>query len=542
MRQIQLLDCTLRDGGYLNDWEFGHGQLISILERTIESGVDIVELGFLDDRRPFDFNRSIMPDTASMKKIYGGVDKKSSMWVGMIDYGTCSIENIQPCDDSCLDGMRVIFKKGVMHEAMDYCAKVKALGYKVCSQLVSITSYSDEELMELIALVNEVKPYAVSMVDTYGLLTPDELIHYYDLLDEFVDEEISIGFHAHNNFQLAFANSITFLKKETRHNVIVDGTILGMGKSAGNAPIELIMMDLNKNYGKSYDVAHILEAIEESVVKFQTQYRWGYQPFFYLCATNECHPSYVSQFQEKNNLSVTKLNTLLAKIEPKEKKLLYDREVGDEVYNEFVKDVIQDEKNYVALKKVMHNKKVLIIGPGKNIRLQFDAVKQYIVKEKPVIIAINYLPEELYADYVFVTNVERYQQMAEALLLEKNSNIKIIATSNIESRTDCFDYKIDRKPLLEANEKIKDNSFLMLLKVLRRIGVSSVACAGLDGYSEKEDNYFNPKMEYGFVKKEARNLNKRIRDYIQEEHGEMDIQFITYSRYTELEDYHGEAF
>lgn len=162
MSEIKLLDCTLRDGGYVNDWRFGNANVVSIFERLADSKVDIIEIGFLDERRPFDIDRSIMPDSESADKLYGNLDSKGAMVVGMIDYGTCGIENISPCKDSCMDGIRVIFKKHLMHEAMSFCAQLKALGYNVFSQLVSITSYSDEELRELIGLVNEVKPYAIN--------------------------------------------------------------------------------------------------------------------------------------------------------------------------------------------------------------------------------------------------------------------------------------------------------------------------------------------------------------------------------------------
>ena len=150
MGNIRLLDCTLRDGGYLNDWEFGQNHLISIYERLVDSGVEIIEVGFLDNRRPFDMSRSIMPDTESANQIWSCTTKKPPMVVGMIDYGTCKIEDLQPCDESFLDGIRVIFKKHLMHEAMEFCAQVKALGYKVFSQLVSITSYTDDELLVLV--------------------------------------------------------------------------------------------------------------------------------------------------------------------------------------------------------------------------------------------------------------------------------------------------------------------------------------------------------------------------------------------------------
>ena len=100
-----LLDCTLRDGGYVNDWEFGYDNIINIYERLISARIDIVEVGFIDARRPYDVNRSIFPDTASVGKTFERLGRGSSIIVGMIDYGTCPIENIEEQKDGFLDGI-----------------------------------------------------------------------------------------------------------------------------------------------------------------------------------------------------------------------------------------------------------------------------------------------------------------------------------------------------------------------------------------------------------------------------------------------------
>ena len=105
-----LLDCTLRDGGYVNDWDFGHDDIIKIYERLCLAGADVIETGFLDERRPYDRNRSILPDTASVRTTFGMAEGRPPMVVGMIDYGTCPVKCIEPCSDSFLDGIRVIFK------------------------------------------------------------------------------------------------------------------------------------------------------------------------------------------------------------------------------------------------------------------------------------------------------------------------------------------------------------------------------------------------------------------------------------------------
>ena len=247
---LRLLDCTLRDGGYLNDWEFGHDTLLNVFERLVGARVDVIEIGFLDARRPFDVNRSIMPTTSSVNQIYKGIDKGNSMVVGMIDYGTCPIENIQPCADCFLDGIRVIFKQQVMHEAIAFCKQIKALGYQVFAQAVSITTYNDQELIELASQVNDLHPFAMSMVDTYGLLHQDNLYHIFEVLDRELLPDICLGYHAHNNFQMGYANGIEMINAPTKRPMLVDGTLYGMGKSAGNAPLELLAMYLNENRQK----------------------------------------------------------------------------------------------------------------------------------------------------------------------------------------------------------------------------------------------------------------------------------------------------
>lgn len=543
MGEIRLLDCTLRDGGYVNDWKFGHNNLVSVFQRLVDSNVDIIEIGFLDDRRPFDMDRSIMPDTESAAKIFGKLDHKQAMVVGMIDYGTCDISNIELCKDSYLDGIRVIFKKHLMHEAMEFCRQIKEKGYKVFSQLVSITSYNDAELMELIKLVNEVKPYAVSMVDTYGLLKPDTLLHYYQILEDYVCTDVQIGFHAHNNLQLAYANALAFLKKPNKkHGIVVDGTLYGMGKSAGNAPLELVSMTLNEEFGKSYSIPSMLEGIEESILDFYNKSPWGYKLFFYLCALNKCHPNYVTFLEDKNNLSVSKIDSLLSMIEPEDKKLLYDKLVAEKLYDDFLQGDGSDTNDLSKLLSELEGHSLLLVGPGKNIKLQKEKVVQFLEIEKPYVVSINYISDTIKTDCVFVTNSYRYQQMVTDLSLEKNKSVKILATSNIECRNGKFDFQVNRAPLLEKNEKMSDNSFLMLLRLFKHIGIKKVVCAGFDGYSEKDDNYFNPEMEYTFVKNEAIHLNKHMTAAIEEFRKSMDISFLTYSAYEEVEDIYGAAF
>lgn len=532
MDNIKLLDCTLRDGGYVNDWEFGQDNLICIFERLVASGVDIIEVGFLDDRRVFDCNRSIMPDTDSMRKIYGKVDKKSALVVGMIDYGTCSIENIQPCAESYLDGIRVIFKKHIMHEAIAFCAELKKLGYKVFTQAVSITSYSDDELMELIELVNDLKPYAVSMVDTYGLLHQDNLLHYYRLLNEHLMPEIGIGYHSHNNFQLAYANCIEMLKENTKRMMLVDGTLYGMGKSAGNAPIELLAMHLNDRYGKAYDVNQLIEAVDCNIMKIYQKKPWGYNLFFYLAASNKCHPNYVQYLMNMHTLSIKSINEILSRLEG-EKQLLYDEAYVEKLYREYQKNECDDSNSRKDLWEILHGKDILLLGPGKTIVTECKKIENHVQDNQDIIkISINYIPEDIDVDYVFLSNARRYIHVENALKDSKNANVKIIATSNVTGAQEQFAYVLNNESLLDESNEFPDNSFVMLLKFLQNMDTKSIVCAGLDGYSSEEENYANSDMEYWFAKRKANVLNQYVKDFLKTAKDKENISFLTTTYYT----------
>ncbi|MDE6713689.1 MAG: 3-hydroxy-3-methylglutaryl-CoA lyase, partial [Lachnospiraceae bacterium] len=177
-----------------------------------------------------------------------------------------------------------------------------------------------------------------------------------------------------------------------------------------------------------------------------------------------------------------------------------------------------------------------------NVKFQRGIIEDFINKEKPVIISINYMPSDFGADYIFVTKRNRYLELTEHLHDIRNKELKIIATSNVESRAKKFEYVIDRAPLLDKKSTITDNSFLMLLKLLKQFGIKKVSCAGFDGYSSKDDNYFNPLMEYSFIKEEAYKLNTYIRDVLHTEYKDIHIDFLTYSHYTEEEDSYSGAF
>jgi len=533
MGKISLLDCTLRDGGYVNDWLFGHDNIVNTFERLVAAEVDIVEIGFIDERRPFDINRTIMPDTQSVEHIYGNLDKGNTMVVGMIDYGTCDLYNIQTCNDSYLDGIRIIFKKEEMHEAISFCKQIKELGYKVFVQAVSITSYDSQSLKVLLDLVNDLEPYAFSLVDTYGLLHKGNLIHYFNIANEGLNPDIGLGYHAHNNFQLAYANCIELLESTIDRMLIIDGTLYGIGKSAGNAAIELLSMYMNEQLSKKYNINQLLEAIDVTVMDIYRKTPWGYRFKYYLSALNDCHPNYVTYLTDKKKLSVKSINEILEKLGD-DKKLLYDQDYVEKLYLEYQKTECDDSMYREQLVEELHDKEILLLGPGNQIEEQRNRVVSYIAQKDLTIIAINFLPKDYKVDYLFISNSKRYVQLSTQLS-KKDILITTIATSNVTKTIGCFDRVLNYSSLLDEDALIADNPLIMLLKILKEVEVKSIALAGFDGYAKAvTQNYVNLNMEHTFTKEKAQEINDDVIMSISRIMDITDLCFITDSYYLNI--------
>jgi len=530
MGVVKLLDCTLRDGGFVNDWEFGHDDIVNIFERLVSSGMDVIEVGFIDENRKFDMNRTIMPDTASINKVFEGLNPGNAMIVGMIDFGTCALENISPCSESFLDGIRVIFKQKHIHEAIEYCRMIKNKGYQLFVQPVSITGYSDEEMLELVNIVNELAPYAMSIVDTYGLLHKNNLKHYFNLIDQNLSPEIGIGYHSHNNFQLGYSNAIELITIETDRTITIDGSVYGMGKGAGNSNIELLSMYMNDNYGTNYDISQILELIDVSIMQWFLKFPWGYSLRYYLAALNDCHPKYVMYLTQKRTLSMKSINEILSTIETK-KKLSFDQDHIDALYMDYQQKEIDDTKSLKKLSETLIGRPILIVGPGTSADKFSDKIQQYVGENKPVIISINYNPTKVDADFIFLSNAKRYIRLVNRLN-SPDCNVKVIATSNVTRVNGTFDYTIEYSSLLDMDCSIIDNSLVMLLKVLIKIGVKEVNLAGFDGYTSNDTpNYFDMAMEYVFTDEQANDVNNYVINFISENSNELNVKFITPSLY-----------
>lgn len=516
----------MRDGGYINDWKFGHSTMMSVYKRLEESGVDYIEVGFLDDRRQYDPNRSIQPSTDCYNKIYSGVHKKHAIPVAMIDYGTCDIENISDAKDSFIEGIRIIFKKERIDQALPFCCAVKEKGYKLFIQAISVTAYSDLEMLEYIQKINEVHPFAFSIVDTYGLLNNRRMAHYFDLLDNNLLPDIKVGYHDHNNFQLAFSNTMKFLELKTKRTIIADASVYGMGKSAGNCAIELIAMYMNESFGKCYDINQYLEIFDTDLSLVYQKHYWGYKYNYYISAMQNCHPNYVEYLLNKKTLTITAVNKILSNI-PEEIKLLYNKEYIENAYTEYQSNAIDDSKAVSILTGNLKERNILLVGPGSSLIKERETIINFIDSKNPIIVSVNFNPEFIQSDYIFLSNAKRYI----TLLDNDFGGAHLIITSNVTDYENKADYVLNYESSLKEGFGKNDNALLLLLNNLCRFGIKRVTLAGFDGYKENVPNYSDSSYNFAGNEKYKISNNSVISESLKKLESEIQINFLTESLY-----------
>lgn len=529
-KRIQVLDCTLRDGGFVNNWKFGHECIINIMGRLDRANIDIIEVGYLRNSALADKDSTEFPDTKSIKRLLGN-RKYNSMVVAIIDYGKCEIERVSKKEDTVINGIRLTFRKNEVDEALEFAKKIKELGYKLFLQPVAITDYSATDVISFIEKANSINPYAVCMVDTYGFMSKQDLVKYFYLFDTSLKDGVALGYHSHNNFQLSYSNSVELIELASKRELIIDTTVFGMGKGAGNLNTELITSYINHNIANKYDVDQVLEIISLYVDELKRKYGWGYNLRYFLSASTDTHHQYAHYLIEKKTLSIESITSILSRIE-EDKRTHYDEGYIESLYNEYQNVGINDQDDICKLKKQIEGNAILLLGPGGTVRSEKNRIDIFIKEVNPIVIAINNLLADYPLDYIFVSNSIRYGQIEDESYYYDISNIKIIATSNISPATIEPEIRVNYKSLLveDDSNEIADNSALMLINLLVKIGIKELYIAGLDGYDGNREYY----KEGIALTKDLTRKTKMIKQALKKLDDVIKLKFITQSKYKEV--------
>ncbi|MCU6733088.1 hypothetical protein [Diplocloster agilis] len=337
MKKINVLDCTLRDGGYVNNWEFGYDHILQVRYQLEKAGVNIIELGFMRDEE-YKRDRAIYNSTEQVKQIIG--TKKSeiiySALIEMANYYPLNMLNDRSPDGP--DLMRYSFWMRCLDEAYDYAKLIVDKGYMLGVQPTRVEQYSDSQFAAMCERFSRLNPYAIYIVDTFGLLTKEQLVHYARIADEHVGDGIRIGYHAHNNMQQAFSNATTFIELGLKHDLVIDASVYGMGRGAGNLNLELIGNYLNGNESGRFDMTAITDIWDETLCEIYERLPWGYKLNYFTVASNQCNPDYARYYLNKYpKMKVGSLNKIIEKITGPDK-YLFSIEKAEMFYQQYLND------------------------------------------------------------------------------------------------------------------------------------------------------------------------------------------------------------
>lgn len=525
MNNIQILDCTLRDGGYINDFRFGKNGIKKIISQLTIAGIDIVECGFLEDGE-YDEDCSVYNKVEQIAVLLPK-DHRNTMYVAMACYGEYDIKQLSDYDGKSIDGIRVTFHYNEVDEALDYCKAIIEKGYKVFVQPVGTSSYSDDQLLNLIKHVNVLQPYAFYLVDTLGLMLKNDVLRFYYLINHNLNATIHFGFHSHNNLQLSYSNSQVISELSSKRIISLDASVNGMGRGAGNLNTELIAHYLNSKE-RRYEVEPILEVVDEFISKIREEHTWGYDVPHYLAAINGCHPNYAAFFIGKQTLTVKNIGTILRTIEP-EKRSLFNKQVAESKYREFQNREIDDSETISVLTKRISGRNVIIIGPGETLNDYRSQIMTTLKDEDCITISVSFVPDFIECDYVFLSNKKRYNTTFNPL----HKNINLLYTSNITVQ-DKNSVVLNYSSLLSEDDVIMDNSTIMLLNLLCRVKAKKVYLAGCDGYSVNgKRNYYQDRLQLKQDREQIIALNNAMTKRIKDLQSLLEIEFLTPSIYND---------
>ena len=521
-----MLDTTLRDGGCVNDFNFGAEYMQGILTALESTGVEFIELGYVDDTKGSTTGRTkyiserVVPDAVGLSK------KPGLNYLVMMDFGRFNPSLLSVCDGKGVDGIRLAFHKKDWRAAISCGRLILEKGYKLFLQPMLTMHYSVEEFLGLIKSVNADLSDATAfyIVDSFGEMRHDDLTRLVGIGDRELTPSMALGLHSHNNLQLSYSLAMTLMDMPLQRDLIIDSSLMGMGKGAGNLCTELLLEQLNLYHGAKYETGPALAVIDRIIKVLRQEFQWGYSVEYYLSSANHCTPSYASYFYNKHMLPIDQVGELLGMVKA-EKRISFDEEYARELYLQYrVDETYDDEKDVAELKTAIRGKDVLIVAPGKSITRDRGLIQKELERNGVVSIGLNNF--EFETDFVFIT---RSELLDDAL---RRCGKHVITTSRIVSGVQTEAKILSFCKWIEKAGAANDSSAVMAINLARYAEAKGLILAGFDGFSvDVNANYGDRNLRHPLTGSQVDACNIFFKDYLARISQMLSVRFLTPSLY-----------
>jgi len=283
--EIKVLDCTIRDGGLINKWQFSDELVRATYQAVCEAGVDYMEIGYKASQDQFDpkeYGKWRFCKDDDVKKVLDGLDLKSKL-ACMVDIGRVKEEDILPVDQSIFDMIRVACYIKDVDKGIALANQIMDKGYEVTLNLMAVSTNLEKDIDEALGQISKTEVPCVYLVDSFGAMYSEDITFLAQKYRQALPGK-TIGIHCHNNRQLAFANTIQAIIEGAN---MLDASVYGIGRGAGNCTLELLLGFL-KN--PKYSIRPVLKLIEDYFIALRNQIEWGYIIPMMVTGTLNEHP------------------------------------------------------------------------------------------------------------------------------------------------------------------------------------------------------------------------------------------------------------
>lgn len=300
--ELRVLDCTIRDGGLINNHQFSDELVRAVYDTCVAAGIDYMEIGYKNSARLFpkdEFGPWRHCDEEDMNRVIGDHDSSATglKIAAMADAGKSDWKDkIVPADQSVLDMIRVAFYAHQVSEAVEMLAHVHELGYETMANLMAVSNITETEIDTVLAAIRDTPAGTMVIVDSFGHLyreQVDMLYKKYAAAMEGTGKEI--GMHAHNNMQLAFANTLEAIILGANR---VDATMMGLGRGAGNCHMELLLGFLRN---PKFKLRPVIELLQNHIIPLRETVEWGPLIPYNITGQLNLHPRAAMEFRAGEN-------------------------------------------------------------------------------------------------------------------------------------------------------------------------------------------------------------------------------------------------
>ena len=323
---------------------------------------------------------------------------------------------------------------------------------------------------------------------------------------------------------MSFANAQELAQLNASRNLIIDSSILGMGRGAGNLNTELLVQYLNVNFSMKYNILDIMSVLDEFIRPLKVKYNWGYDVAYFVAAVTGCHPNYASFLLNIQTLRMQDINAILTDLDA-EQKVLYNKTYIKKKYKDYMDHEIDDSKALEEISRRIGKKKILLLAPGKSLKDNMEKIKGFIDKEKHYVVSINFRTNQLPADMIYISNMKRFNMIKKTCASE---DMDIVVTSNILLEGTHNISVVNYSSYLNENEYIYDNAGIMCINMFSKIGIKEFLLMGFDGYSnDLKKNYYEERLFLNVDEDRIYNINMTMKEKFEQLQKHLDIEFFT---------------